>query len=281
MIASSVLRASVGGVSHIAPGVAAWAMDAIYSRPAITRHYDRREREMLLAADQILARGEIIDTDAAGGAMRSYLFRTQTDRRGLVLLLHGWTGDARAMTAFIEPLMAAGYDALAVDLPAHGASSGSVVDPVSAAAAVSRLLSERDLRPGHVVAHSFGSGVAAPSQMRAVIDDLCGYFRASRRSRERLRARIGRAFGRDLDDYDAIRLWRGSDAAYLALHSPDDDSVPFSHAERMPALPNAVVTPITGAKHRDIVWHDGCVAAAVAHIRAVDQSAAAAQPREV
>lgn len=42
----------------------------------------------------------------------------------LVLLVHGWSGEAGQMTTFVEPLLAAGYRVLALDLPGHGKSSG-------------------------------------------------------------------------------------------------------------------------------------------------------------
>jgi pimeloyl-ACP methyl ester carboxylesterase len=41
------------------------------------------------------------------------------------LLVHGWGGAAAQMTAFVEPLRGLGYQVIAIDLPAHGRSSGS------------------------------------------------------------------------------------------------------------------------------------------------------------
>src|SRR5215475_7296630 len=42
-----------------------------------------------------------------------------------VLLVLGWSGSASQMSHFIGPLVKAGFNAVAVDLPAHGQSGGS------------------------------------------------------------------------------------------------------------------------------------------------------------
>src|SRR5690349_20988780 len=39
-----------------------------------------------------------------------------------VLLVHGWSGAAAQWSRFIDPLVRAGYNAVALDLPAHGFS---------------------------------------------------------------------------------------------------------------------------------------------------------------
>src|SRR4051794_15522348 len=42
-----------------------------------------------------------------------------------VLLAHGWNGWAAQMSAFVAPLVRAGYFVAAVDMPAHGRSGGT------------------------------------------------------------------------------------------------------------------------------------------------------------
>ncbi|MEO1075318.1 MAG: hypothetical protein AAFX41_05055, partial [Bacteroidota bacterium] len=44
------------------------------------------------------------------------------------LLVHGWEGDALNFVAFVGPLRKAGFDVVALDGPAHGASSGERTD---------------------------------------------------------------------------------------------------------------------------------------------------------
>lgn len=291
------LRLGFGGLSRVAPGAAAWLLQGLYSRPALTRYYTRRERALLREAATLLSGAERLDTrirTARGSRLlRAYRFRAEGEARGLVLLLHGWTADSRAMAGFIAPLVEAGYDALAVDLPAHGGSSGLVTDAESGARAVRAMLDERGIAPDHVIAHSFGGAVAsvladagitprayvslsAPTEMTAALEELANAFALAPAARARLLARATRAAGRPLDEYDVQRIWRARASSILALHAPEDESVCFSHAERWRGLPNARLSPAHGVGHREIVFHEGSVAAALAHILSVDGPAGGA-----
>ncbi|MFV0473612.1 MAG: hypothetical protein ACK5MQ_05320, partial [Pikeienuella sp.] len=63
-------------------------------------------------AARLLAGAERLDTEVATGAgrgaLRAYRFSAEGPARGLALLLHGWTADARALAAFLGPLVEAG-----------------------------------------------------------------------------------------------------------------------------------------------------------------------------
>lgn len=291
------LRLGLGFTSRAAPGLAAWLLHGLYSRPALTRYYSRGERALLREAAALLSGAERLDTRVKtgrrAGLLRAYRFRACGDARGLVLLLHGWTADSRAMAGFIAPLVEAGYDALAVDLPAHGGSSGLVTDAESGAAAVQAMLKERRLAPDHVIAHSFGGAVAsvlaaagvtprayvslsAPTAMTAALEELANAFALAPAARIRLLARARRAAGKPLHEYDVQRIWRARASSILALHAPEDESVSFAHAERWRDLPNARLSLAHGVGHREIVFHEGSVAAALAHILDVDRAGDAA-----
>jgi pimeloyl-ACP methyl ester carboxylesterase len=43
-----------------------------------------------------------------------------------ILLVHGWEGSHADLDGFVAPLIAAGLRAIAMDLPAHGASTGTL-----------------------------------------------------------------------------------------------------------------------------------------------------------
>lgn len=286
------LRFGFALLSRLSPDAAAWALHGLYSRPALTRKFSRAERRLLREAARLMAEAERIDertpTKRGVQRLRGYLFRAEAERRGLALLLHGWTADSRAMAAFVGPLVAAGYDALAVDLPAHGRSSGAVTDAESGAAAVRALLEARGLHPDHVIAHSFGGAVAsvlaaegvtprafvslaAPSAMAAALEELADALGLTPAARARLLARAARAAGRPLEEFDARRIWAGRPTSILVVHAPEDGSVSYSHAERFREAPNARILPAPGIGHREIVGHASAVEAAVDHILAVDR----------
>jgi pimeloyl-ACP methyl ester carboxylesterase len=73
-----------------------------------------------------------------------------------VLLLHGWGEASGRMGAFVAPLVQAGYRVLAIDLPAHGESSGHRTNAYEAAEVI-RAVADRVGGVEAVVAHSMGA----------------------------------------------------------------------------------------------------------------------------
>ena len=72
-----------------------------------------------------------------------------------VVLVHGWNGTSGDLSAFIGPLRDTGRRVVAIDLPAHGRSSGRFSDLTEAADAVEAVL-RREPGIEAVIAHSFG-----------------------------------------------------------------------------------------------------------------------------
>ena len=61
-----------------------------------------------------------------GQQIRAYGWRLDTGRPR-VLLAHGWAGHGLQFAAMVAPLLEAGYEVVAFDQVAHGASSGAAV----------------------------------------------------------------------------------------------------------------------------------------------------------
>lgn len=76
-----------------------------------------------------------------------------------VLLLHGLTFDRRSWRPIVEELHGA-VRTLAIDLPAHGDSSGPPVSAERVAERVHDLIASLDIERPLVVGHSYGSAVA-------------------------------------------------------------------------------------------------------------------------
>ena len=70
--------------------------------------------------------------------------------------MHGWGGARAQMTGFVEPLLAAGYRAVAYDQPAHGESDGRMTNLLEIAPTMD-LIAEREGPFQAIVAHSFGT----------------------------------------------------------------------------------------------------------------------------
>ena len=67
-----------------------------------------------------------------------------------VYVLHGWSGNASQLRAFVDPLVARGFHVVAVDLPAHGRTAGNFATLPMMADTVASLA--RRLTPKLVVA---------------------------------------------------------------------------------------------------------------------------------
>jgi pimeloyl-ACP methyl ester carboxylesterase len=137
------IRAFFGALGAVAPVAAGRLASRMFMKPR--RHRTpRRETQWLRNA-------ETREIDVG-----SHKIATHTWGQGpIVLLLHGWEGRGSQMGAFAAPLVEAGYQAVAVDLPAHGSSSGQSTDAFTCGRVVAELC--RKLGSIHgVVAHSFG-----------------------------------------------------------------------------------------------------------------------------
>ncbi len=86
-----------------------------------------------------------------------------------VLLVHGWEGTHVHLDAFVAPLLARGAQVVAVDLPAHGESAGTMASLANCGEALANLGAHLGPLAG-VIAHSAGSpstALALRAGMRA------------------------------------------------------------------------------------------------------------------
>jgi pimeloyl-ACP methyl ester carboxylesterase len=169
-----------------------------------------------------------------------------------VLLLHGWGGHAAQLAAFVEPLVASGFRAVAIDLPGHGRSAGSRSSLRHFAAAIEAVEDAQGPFAG-LVAHSFGCAgttlaahrgfapraavfVAPPSRFATYFDT----FSASLGLPAPVAARfveLGQQFvGLRFDDVEPRRLAPDRRLPLLVVHDRGDDEVPFAEGQELARL---------------------------------------------
>lgn len=182
-----------------------------------------------------------------------------------VLLLHGWGGVSTDMAPLAATLAEAGYRAIALDLPGHGADRGSYADVFRMAAAVDAVSSLYG-RPRAVVAHSFGAVVTFASFPQGGPERVVLVAPAIEGTRflDAFRAQVGlsdKAFARFVERFRRfagphlmdVLAGKGDvpGAEMLILHDPDDDRTPIAdaaaYAERRPAT-KLIEVPGTGHK---------------------------------
>ncbi|HET9212116.1 MAG TPA: alpha/beta fold hydrolase [Thermoanaerobaculia bacterium] len=262
------LRTGMRVASALAPGAAARVARKLFFTPLRARVRDGERA--------VLARGERFEMEAGGGRVVGRVW----GEGPAVLLVHGWGGHAGQMTSLVDPMVAAGYRAVALDLPGHGESEGRVSSLVHFAAALSRAASLFGLVHG-IAAHSFGAAGSAYAMSSGLAARRAVFFAPPLGFESFwLRFRVGvgispEVMNRLLRDseawldvrFDGIAprdLAPRMTAPLLVLHDREDREVPFEEgAELARRWPGAELRPVEGLGHLRILRDERCVAAAV------------------
>lgn len=200
-----------------------------------------------------------------------------------VLLVHGWGGDAAQMTAYVEPLRQLGYQVVAIDMPAHGRSTGKSAsvrhfEPCVANAA--RVYGEFQ----GVIAHSLGAaavtfamsrGFSAP---RAVFlgpvsryDSVWEYSRRMMNLPAKVMPKVVKHaqdwLGITFPEMEPARLAPAMSAALLIIHDRGDRESPFDDAAALAAAwPGAELAATEKLGHTRALRDPALVTRAVAFL---------------
>lgn len=230
-----IARNSLSALSYILPSLAADFAIKIFATP---RRVARPEWEQKIAATGQPAK--VND--------RIAILRWGLREAPIVLLVHGWAGRGTQLGFLVEPLLALGYQVVAMDAPAHGDSRGRRVNASIFAEAIVSV--QKDIGPfAAVCAHSFGAAalvlamsrglktgkavcVAAPSEVLWIVHAFS--------KRMGLSPWAVRAFKRKIEAWAGVRLEEVSitkigpslaNVPALIVHDPEDPDVPFENAE--------------------------------------------------
>jgi pimeloyl-ACP methyl ester carboxylesterase len=204
-----------------------------------------------------------------------------------VLLVHGWAGDAADLAPIAAALVRAGYEAVLVDMPAHGSSTGrrtSLVEWMWALRAIVQATGPIEA----VVAHSFGAaaatlamgelGVAAGGAVMLApagspwefVRRFAGTIGLPDARAQGMAGRVSTRVGRTPESLDPRHAASGLAVPALVLHDPADSEVPWSHGERLAAAwPGARLEPRPGTGHRRILRDRATIDTIVGFVRAL------------
>jgi pimeloyl-ACP methyl ester carboxylesterase len=191
------------------------------------------------------------------------------------------------MGLFVKPLRDAGFDCVAVDLPAHGASTGTRLNMPIGARAVLAVADALGPFAG-VVTHSFGGPIAAlameggspigrqlsvaravliaaPHSLLQVTRNFGAGFGFSEALKARLAAEITQAAGREIATINTGDFLATAGKPCLIIHDEEDGDVAFSEMTAIAdaAGPIATVMATKGLGHRRIVVMPNVVRASV------------------
>lgn len=194
------------------------------------------------------------------------------------LLVHGWEANAGSLGAFVEPLVAKGFQVLAFDGPAHGSSGGKQTTLFQFAGLVAELIQEHS--PEVLISHSFGSGssiyalysnkqlsvrkmimLTTPNRMDEIFSDFTRLMKISDQGKEGIYDYLHSRFGKRVDEMDVSSMAPECNIEeLLIIHSPSDKVLPFHCAEQVAAkLPRAILEAPINKGHYRILWDPATV----------------------
>lgn len=278
---STTVRSIFSGVQafspHLAARLAAASMFRTRRRPG-----DDFERGVLASADCFTVQGP-----------RGEVAVRRWGRGPLVLLVHGWNGRGTQLGAFVQPLVAAGYEVVAFDAPGHGASAGSTSSLVEFAQAFDAVVDavKPFCQPIHgVVAHSMGGAsvmlalhrslqrnpgepgvrmprlvfIAPPINLGDFVSTVSSELGLSAGTQTLLGQLVERRIGERMENLQALRHAQDMRAPLLLLHDEADRAVPLSCSESLVAhWPGAELRRTQGLGHRRILRDSGVIAASL------------------
>ena len=96
---------------------------------------------------------ELLSIEMDGEIMRGYRWKGGTS--GTIMLIHGFASLSAKFQHYIDPLLKRGFDVMAFDAPAHGASAGKTVNAIQYSNLITNLIRQYGPVKGYL-AHSFG-----------------------------------------------------------------------------------------------------------------------------
>lgn len=274
-VALKVIRPLVRASSFLSPGLTGRLAFRLFCTP-IGRTKLNRQSPAFRRTEALFARARMHQVTYGCGFIRSFTFEPDGTPRGTVLMLHGWTGEAMAMSGLIEMMLERGFRVLAPDLPAHGGSSGRQLTFPLAIQALNALLRTEQPLAG-IVAHSFGGSIgmaaiaggiaafpaittrrfvsiAAPSTMQAYGRQFSDMLGLTRRGHRAFEDQVHVIAGRPMESFSGREFLSQSQVPSLIIHAPDDKEIPYSDAEDLAAAGEHVrLMSAKGHGHRRIL----------------------------
>ncbi len=223
-----------------------------------------------------------IPPDTAREPMALAVYEWGEPGHAAVALAHGWELQAGRMGHFVNPLLRSGFRVIAIDLPAHGASGGTllnvpdgaaaIADACAACGGVTALIGHSfgGLAALWLAAHSAGGSLGhvvtlgAGSSVNFLIRNLAtakGWDAAHERA---FRDRFAERFGGPVEAYSVERFGRHIRVPVLVVHDKRDNIVGFEESDAiLEHVPTARRLATSGLGHRAVTRDAEVIAAAI------------------
>lgn len=166
-----------------------------------------------------------------------------------ILLIHGWDGRGSQLGFFVEPLVNAGFQVIAIDGPAHGDSPGQRTNLGEFARKLLDIEVELG-QPYGVIAHSFGGPailvaidrgfslnklvlISAPSELQDLFNRFHQLMQLSSKARKHFQDYIEETAKIKLNEISLRNILREIQQPILVIHDKNDEEVPYEDALKL------------------------------------------------
>lgn len=175
------------------------------------------------------------------------VYEWNADQEESVLLLHGWESNAARWEPLMEQLIGQGKRVLAVDAPAHGASSGKLFNMLQYSRVLALLVEQ--FTPNMVVGHSIGGGAVAlylhdnpdtvvqkaaiigvPSELRHMANTFASILGLSERVRQTMEQQFQEQYQLTFEEVSIATYCKSITIPMLVIHDEQDSIAPVADA---------------------------------------------------
>ncbi len=228
-----------------------------------------------------LAQGRPFEVTVNGNQIKAWKW----GRGPGVLMMHGWNGRGIQFMAFVEPLVAAGYTAIALDGPAHGESQGSYTNFFDFSDTARAFLATGlglDIRA--VMGHSFGAAalinaldkdrhdvsavfIAPVLRLKELFVGAAQQFGVPMAITDQMIAHYEAQYDYSLTEDNPMRLLGQVPVPILIAHDMDDRTISIIDSQQQSRQHDTIELMATkGLGHRRILSDPAVIEAAINHI---------------
>ncbi len=171
-----------------------------------------------------------------------------TGNKETILLLHGWESNAFRWRNLVKILKEENYNIIAFDAPAHGDSSGTILN-VPLYSKVTQTIVEK-YKPRHIIGHSIGGMttlynnhtyknnfvdklviLGAPSEFYAILNDYQRILKFNNKVLGALKVYIKKEFGFKPEEFSMSEYVKNNTKKGLLIHDKLDKIAPCKDSE--------------------------------------------------
>lgn len=272
-LALTAISLGLRGAQAVSPELAGWWAERLFFTPP--------HRPLSSGDLETLGRARPFTVRSEGRPIRAWHWGSGPK----VFLVHGWGGAGGRFSAFVEPILAAGFSAVTYDGPGHGLTGRGLSSAPEMARALDAVMGEVGA-PDAIIAHSFGGVVTALAMAKGLaprrvaliapaadplrfVDEFVRALKLSQRTGAAMRSRSERRIRFDWDQLQVLPVFARGRNPLLVVHDQGDETIPVDEGRRIAGVwPGAELMLTAGLGHRGVLRDPAVVHRAVSFVTA-------------